>query len=65
MIDYAANVTEFFQGILKVYDFFNPEYARAIRMAQFEILRTSGELEHMCSSEVHELFGIHKISGEF
>jgi hypothetical protein len=65
MIDYAASAVEFFQGVLKVYDFFNPGPVRAIRMDEFELLRISGELEHMCSSEVHELFGILRISNEF
>jgi len=50
---------------LRLYDFFNPGPARAIRMAQFELLRTSGQLDHMCSSEVHELFGITRISNEY
>ncbi|MBS3064658.1 MAG: hypothetical protein J4472_02495 [DPANN group archaeon] len=59
MIDYAAAcIAEFFQGVLKVYDFFNPKYARTRRMAEFEALKASGELENMCSSEVYTYFGI-------
>ena len=49
----------------KAYDFFHPEYARDMRMAEFKLLKESGELEQMCSSEVHELFGITRISDEF
>jgi len=49
----------------KAYELINPEYARVKRMARFEELKKSGELEGMCSSEVHRLFGIHKTSDEF
>ena len=65
MKDYSSNITEFFQGILRVYDFFNPEYARDQRMARFEELVESGKLESMCASDVHTLVGIRRISNEF
>ncbi len=65
MKDYAAAyLAELFEGVLKIYDFFTPEQARARRMVEFELLRTSGKLEGMCSSEVHKLFGIHRESNE-
>lgn len=49
----------------KAYEFVNPEYARDRRMARFEGLKESGELEFMCASEIHGLFGIRKESLEF
>ncbi|MFA5258507.1 MAG: hypothetical protein WC979_04210 [Candidatus Pacearchaeota archaeon] len=55
-------ITEFFQ---KAYEFISPEYARNKRMTKFEALVESGELEGMCSSEVHNLFRIKRISNEF
>lgn len=59
MKDYIVGVFK------KAYGFINPEYARDIRMAKFELLKESGALERMCSSEVHKMFGIRKISNEF
>ena len=47
-----------------VYEFFNLN-AAYVRLAKFEALVESGELEEMCSSEVHNLFGIKRISNEF
>lgn len=47
----------------EVYDFINPEYSN-IRRARFEELKKSGELEWMCASEVHRLFGIRGESSE-
>ncbi|VVB78272.1 Uncharacterised protein [uncultured archaeon] len=59
MKDYIA------QYFKKAYEFINPEYARNMRMAKFEALLKSGELEGMCASEIHNLFGISKVSTEF
>jgi hypothetical protein len=55
-------LTKFFG---RAYELINPEYARDRRMAKFERILESGELEGMCSSELHNLFGIKRISNEF
>lgn len=55
-------VTRFLE---KAYELINPEYAQDRRMAKFEGLVESGELEGMCASEVHRMFGIKRISNEF
>ena len=54
-------VVKFFQEAYKI---INPNYARDKRIARFKELENNGELEKMCTSEIHELFGIKKYSHE-
>jgi len=49
----------------RIYEIINPEYARHRRMARFEELRKLRQLEHMCSSEIHRLFGIKREFPDF
>jgi hypothetical protein len=59
MKDYIAGFLQ------KAYGLINPEYARNKRMEKFDCLVESGQLEKMCASEIHKLFGIKRISNEF
>lgn len=62
MIDYIINFLE------DVYDFINPNYEieqRNKRVAKFEELRTSGKLEKMTTSEIHQSLGITRESRDF
>ncbi|MBT4165959.1 hypothetical protein HOE04_02890 [archaeon] len=53
--NFKDSVVEFFK---RVYERVNVDY----RLARFDAMAESGELEGMCSSEVHRRF---HISGEF
>lgn len=43
----------------------NPGYARSRKMDRFDALDESGDLDSICNTEFHELFGIRKWSNEF
>ncbi len=55
-------ITEFLR---RTYELIAPGYARTKRMEKFQELEESGKLAKMCASEVHELFGIKRVSSNF
>ncbi len=55
-------VVEFFK---KAYVLIDETYARDRRMSVLKELEQSGKLERMCTSEIHEILGIRKVSNEF
>jgi len=44
----------------RIYSVISPYRAAERRLRKLEELRSSGQLENLCSSEVHALFGITK-----